>query len=239
MNGSNTIRIQGIQMTHDFRLIFQPGWGLGGEGTVKLTVGDVIIAIRSDSDAQNEKEPNLASFALPLGRNIFSNDLSDDSALEFEEFKLACDAAWELTRLINAWNADAIAEATQRELEADQKREEEEKVRNAVIAGREEIMLQELVGERVKVRHRHYKTMCYGRVITRATAWDDSGEETEWTPSVHYSDQGQTRDGGVGTYARLDAKTEKGWRTVWDDGKEDLPEYDRSVKLPKVKAWNE
>lgn len=246
-HNDKAISFRGASAIHDFQLNFVSGWGYHDTGTVTLEVPGYGIEIDSDSEAQKTDEPTQASIILPR-RLVFENDLSDEAALDFEEFKKACDAAWELTRLINIWNADAIAEAEENEREEDQQRQEAEEARNAIVQEREETMLQELVGERVKVRHRQYKTMCYGTVDTRPISWGiaPDGDEgagksvpTEWEPRIRYSDQGDTRDTGVGSYARLDAKTEKGWRTVWDDGKDDLPEYDRNVKLPKAKAWSD
>lgn len=143
-----------------------------------------------------------------------------------------------LVGLFNEAIKDALQDQARIEAEEEEARRQKEAEEEAQTKEREEILLHELVGERVKIRHRQYKTMCYGEVYTRATEWDDSGDEVAWEPRVRYSDQGDTRDRGVSSYARLDAKTERGWRTVWDDGKDDLPEYDRAVKLPQVKPYN-
>jgi hypothetical protein len=240
-----TISFRGAGAIHEFTLVFREGWGHTGSGTVALEVGSYGIDIESDSDAQDEVEPTHASFTTPR-RISFENDLSDEADKDFQDFKKALDAAWELTRLINAWSADAISAAEQREAEEEQRQRETEEARQKILDEREETMLQELVDERVKVRHKGYKTMCYAVVYVqplygepqRTYKTEDDEEPSGYRARLRYSDQGETRDNGMDSYARLDAKTEKGWRTVWDDGKDDLPDYDRDVKLPKARPWN-
>lgn len=155
--------------------------------------------------------------------------------------------ASQLVGLLNEANSEAISAAEQHEAEEEQRRRETEEARQKVLDEREETMLQELVDERVKVRHKGYKTMCYGTVYVqplygepqRTYKIEDDEEPSGYRARLRYSDQGDTRDNGMDSYARLDAKTEKGWRTVWDDGKDDLPDYDRDVKLPKARPWND
>jgi len=161
-----------------------------------------------------------------------------------------CQFAAQLIGLFDEATAEERAKAEARRAEEEQA-EAEQREREAELEDeRSEILLQELVGERVKVRHQGYKTMCYGTVHVAPLYGDpddimkrypkEYGEEpSSYEPLIRYSDQGATRDRGIGSYKRLDAKTERGWRTVWDDGKDDLPEFDRAVKLPKVKPWGE
>jgi DNA-binding transcriptional MerR regulator len=187
-------------------------------------------------DVKEESEEVTVLFSRGGGyRYMSENDLVFTARL----MKFAA----QLVGLFNDAIRDALHAQAQAEAEEEEERRKKEAESEALVKEREEVMLHELVGEKVKVRHRHYKTMCYGTVDTRAIGYEDDngtrGEPNEWRPVVRYSDQGVTRDSGVASYARLDVKTERGWRTVWDDGKDDLPEYDRAVKLPQTKPWSE
>jgi hypothetical protein len=137
---------------------------------------------------------------------------------------------------LNRYLKSDIEAAKQREEEEEVARKAAEEAREAITQERTERLLHEFIGDRVKIRHRGYKTMCYGTVSSREVGLDEN-EEPVFEVRIRYSDQGYTRDMGVPSFQRLDVKTEEGWKTVWDDGTDDLPERDRGVKLPEVKPY--
>jgi hypothetical protein len=206
-----------------------------GYGRLQITIGNGEQELAVLSDGQQDEVIEQASVELNGYEQLPAGEAGAMARLfSFSEYLLAS---------IDHANAEAISEQERREAEEEQKREEEAAAQQELETERTEVLMQELVGERVKVRHRNYKTMCYATVEVQPTydkaSWerDDDEEPSGYRVRLRYSDQGATRDSGVGSYARLDAKTEKGWRTVWDDGKDDLPEYDRDVKLPEVRPW--
>lgn len=207
-----------------------------GKVDVHLTAGEDDIEIESPSVSDDVIE------AAGLSRNRSGLEEEDlDDAIRLLQF------GRQLVGLINHFQADALAAQADREAQEAQEQEEAAAAQAERNREREEIMLMEMVDERIKVRHRGYKTMCYGTVYAQPLygeshrRWpeEDGEEPTAYRAKVRYSDQGDTRDRGIESYTRVDLKTERGWRTVWDDGKDDLPEWDRAVKLPKVRSWHE
>lgn len=88
---------------------------------------------------------------------------------------------------------------------------------------REEMLLTELLGETVKVRHKGYKTM--------RAACVEAHEKRSWKGSELVPDgyrivfdwkDDEGRSNQVSLMRRLDVMTDEGWATVWDDGTDDL-----------------
>lgn len=100
-----------------------------------------------------------------------------------------------------------------------------------VIAEREQLMLTELLGETVKVRNRGYKTMRQATVDAKThREWREVGGKRELVEDGYKASlqwKGEARAGQVRLFRRLDVMTKEGWATVWDDGYDDLSEYDR------------
>lgn len=110
---------------------------------------------------------------------------------------------------------------TQEELKKQEDRERE-------IERREQLLLNELLGETVKVRHFRYKTMKQAVVDAfEKREWREHElvETGEYVPKFNWKDEG--RSGQVRQIRRLDVMTKDGWATVWDDGDEDLSPWER------------
>lgn len=124
--------------------------------------------------------------------------------------------------------------------EFQQRREEEAKRLRA----REDICMEQLVGDEIRVRCHGYKTMAVATLEVREThpsdiKWMEArGQEVQrW--QVWYKWAGRrTQRQGVKSTRRLDVKTENGWRIVWDDGTDDIYSWDRDrLRLPKAPQW--
>jgi hypothetical protein len=196
-----------------------------GSGAIRFVMGES----HADLDTPAVKEPYEAL--------IDSRRCYDASTTEARELAAVIAFASEVGDLVNAWEADRIKEIRDREAREEQEAQEAHDARNALLKEREEMLLHEFVDERVKVRHHGYKTMCYATctVRDRGEAYEDDGR---YVVKLRYSDQGATRDSGMGSFQRMDVQTDKGWRTLWDDGKDDLPEWDRATKLPQVRPYS-
>jgi hypothetical protein len=142
----------------------------------------------------------------------------------------------DLVSLIDEANAGAIAEQQQREADEEQQREEEALAEKAKWEERKELLLMEATGEKVRIRHRGYKTngTAMLEVINRG-----SEEEPHYVPRLRWDvAQNQSRPQNIEHWQRFEVKTPKGWKLLWDDGKDDLPEYDRNIKEPKARPHN-
>lgn len=100
---------------------------------------------------------------------------------------------------------------------------------------REDILREELMGDEVRVRFQGYKKMVKATVTARRRP-DFSNDGPEWRINFIYGKQAQGYQ--VARLRRLDVNTDNGWRTVWDDGLEDMPEWQaEKVKLPAHPKW--
>lgn len=110
---------------------------------------------------------------------------------------------------------------------------------------RTEIVKNELVGDKCRVRCKGYKRMVSAIIeVSQRKRWQrtEDGERVvaaEWY--VHFKWTGRNSQYNNFTHVRrLDVETDRGWRTVWDDGLGDLHEWDRArvaKKLPTCKRW--
>lgn len=143
--------------------------------------------------------------------------------------------------LLNEAMADEIAAAKAEEERAEAEAAQKAEERKQVVDAREEQLLMELVGERVKVRHAGYKSFTEARV----GAQEDHrpGHEGEYHVTLErYGNHEAIYSRGsrnIQDWRRLDVKTAKGWRNVWDDGKDDLPMYDRGKDAPQYQPYKE
>jgi hypothetical protein len=97
---------------------------------------------------------------------------------------------------------------------------------------REQMLITELLGERVKIRAYGYKTMRVARVEAREIVrfeYKPGGMDTIKTGKFepHFNYEGEARAGRVDQIMRLDVETFDGWATVWDEGVQDLNPWDR------------
>jgi hypothetical protein len=145
----------------------------------------------------------------------------------------------QLINLIDAHNEDAIAEAVQKQEEAEAAKAQREEEAERITKEREETLLMELVGEHVKIRHSGYKSAT--EAVVEAAEDNRPEHEGEYFPRLgpwkHHDGIYSRGRRNVATWRRLDVKTAKGWRTVWDDGKDDLPEYDRGKDAPRYQPY--
>lgn len=141
-------------------------------------------------------------------------------------------SATEVAAQINLTHADAIAEAKKAREREEAAREKAKAAREKVIKERTERLLNEFVGETVKVREAGYKTMRQAIVDAREVRGEynyDTNEYAmtgEYKPSFSYTGR-DARTQRVERIQRLDVKVGASWRTVWDDGVEDLPSWER------------
>lgn len=96
-----------------------------------------------------------------------------------------------------------------------------------VVAKREQLLITELLGELVKIRNRGYKTMKQARVDAKMRQKWIAGTLTDTGYVPVFDWEGESRAGQVRVMRRLDVMTERGWATVWDDGMDDIHEWDR------------
>jgi hypothetical protein len=151
--------------------------------------------------------------------------------------------AADLAELIDEANADVVDEARRQKEERERQeqvereriraeREVAQAARREVLAERRELLMNELVGERVRIRRKYRRSMIPCEVVVR--------EKREYKPGEGYVGTGEfeprfefrqnDNQPPLDHVLRLDAKGENGkYVTYWDDGVEDLPSYDRDL----------
>jgi len=137
----------------------------------------------------------------------------------------------EIGELIEEANAEKIEKAREarRRKAEEEKRQREE--REATVAKRKDLLMTGLLGEYVKIRCRGFKTFAAYKVDVYESS--DGGFSLHLKPQ---SDSGYSRphaDRDVGRFVRLDVRTPDGFRTVWDDGTDDIPYYESPEKIKK------
>ena len=120
---------------------------------------------------------------------------------------------------------DAAAERARVEAE---RREAARVARAELVAERSDRLLNEFIGERIKIRERGYKSMVFCEVGARQVY---GSEPEEWEPKfVWTTDHVRTQD--LERIVRLDIKAHGRWMTLWDDGTDDLPAWEQRLAGP-------
>jgi hypothetical protein len=99
-----------------------------------------------------------------------------------------------------------------------------DKERQEAIERRKQLLLTELLGETVKVRHRAYQTMKIATVDAYEQSLFDERDGKEWMPRFRF--KGESRGQRIEHIMRLDVKVDGEWQTVWDDGTDDLSSWE-------------
>lgn len=166
---------------------------------------------------------------------------SQYGGLTADEARLSADVlkfAAELADLIEYGYADLIKDAKKRQQKEEAEAEKARAARAERLEERKDQLMNELVGEMVRIRHYGYKTAV--RAILAVT----EGYGGEYRVRFEYVvDQDWARPQTLDRIQRLDAKIDGKWQTIWDDGKDDLPYYDRGSAdqlpdLPKYDGMN-
>jgi hypothetical protein len=137
------------------------------------------------------------------------------------------------------------------EIEAERKREEEERERlqkereakreahKLETEERRERLMTEFIGERVKIRESGYKGMRSGDVDAKTKrAWSEETlrwEEIDGEFELTIRWVGEPYTQNVFNWRRLDVKVGARWKTVWDDGVDDLSYYDQQTPVSSAK----
>lgn len=161
------------------------------------------------------ERPSKATVRVP-------GSMHNISALEAEGYGRAILAASDIAALINEAQERYLTESrADRERRAEERRRAYEE-RQRVVAERRERLLHELQGGYIKIRERGFKSMVYARVGVRQEG------DGEWVPFFDWTTE-HIKTQNLEKIVRLDVKAQGRWRTVWDDGVDDLPEYDREL----------
>jgi hypothetical protein len=192
----------------------------------------------------------------PYSGKRVSLDLEDDeeSGFSFDRFGVYSDEDYsDLEAIIatagtiaghfNEINAERIAEAKMIDEAELMNAEFDRARRDEVLEERRERLLHEFVGDEVRVRERGYKAMTRVRVrVDERATYNSEGDEDG---GVEYQIRFPVV-GGSSRYVshrlddilRLDVKDSSGrWACVWDDGKDDLPSWDRGKEV-KIRPYN-
>lgn len=115
---------------------------------------------------------------------------------------------------------EAEREAARRKAEEEaRQRQAEQEEENRIVRERTDRLLNEFVGERVKIRARGYKGMPDGTVDAVETISGAYRPVIRWRTNLQ-------RTSNVALWRRLDIYVGNHWETVWDDGDDDLSPWD-------------
>jgi hypothetical protein len=134
---------------------------------------------------------------------------------------VAVSIAVDLAELINEGRADEIAAAREREEREREERKRAAEERAAAVEARRERLMTEFMGEEVKVRETGYKTMRKATVDVYQPLSVRNGEDGEWRLRLDYHGH-DARTQNVAAMRRLDVLVGGRWKTVWDDGTDDV-----------------
>jgi hypothetical protein len=165
--------------------------------------------------------------------------LSFDEPGELRGLANAAQFVADITDLINEANAGAVEQAEERAAREREEAEKKQAERDALVRHRTDRLLNELIGETVRIRMRGYKSMSRAVVGAREKMeWAVGGYEGtgEYEPTFDWIDG--DRGANVEKMMRLDLQTgAKTFQTLWDDGKDDLPIYDQG-RVAKSKPYD-
>lgn len=126
----------------------------------------------------------------------------------------------------NAAMQDLIEAARVREAKEQAEREAAKAKRQEVLAERKERLLHEFVGEDARIRLAGMKRWRPVRVDALET-----GVDGEFVPALYYKQEkhGYRVYEGIDQIRAFEIKVGSRYQTVWNDGKDDLPTWDRST----------
>jgi hypothetical protein len=190
------------------------------------------IAVEVESPAQGDDQMEWAELSI----ENTSYPLQD-----IERLIKVVGFAGELVRMINACNADAVAAVERAEQELEEREAEERAAKDARTEERKQMLLNELMGETVRVRHDSYRTTAKALVEAyegRVGVDYAPDEEPTFLPRLKWdsANNANRRRTDVENWMLLDVKTDKGWRNVWDDGKHDIGER-VGASRERIKPW--
>lgn len=211
----------------------QEGWGYNGATRIRFQLGTFIVEIDAPRVVEVDEQ-----FPATLELHRRPHEMTPDEAVQLGALMAFTS---ETARLFNEWNQPLVDAAEQREAEEEQKLKEEQDAKDAITDERKQMLLNELMGETVRVRHSGYRTTAKAVVESRGRNYNDDDEPTEWEPTLRWdsSNNANRARGDVQNWMLLDVKTERGWRNVWDDGKADIGGDLAGTKLPEAKPWRE
>jgi hypothetical protein len=188
------------------------------------------IAVEVESPAQGDDEVSWAELEIQNS----SYPLQD-----IERLLKVIGFAGELVRMINAANADAVAAVEEAEAKQEEREAEERAAKDALTDERKQMLLNELMGEVVRVRHSTYRTTAKATVESIGRDYDDNAEPTRWEPRLRWDSRNNANRSttDVENWMLLDVKTDKGWRNVWDDGAHDIGGVARGSR-ERIKPWS-
>lgn len=196
-----------------------------GEVTYEFTGDDYRFSVQLDSpDAEGADADELENgCGVTIQRWYGSMDV--------DETRKASDLlAWvaAIAEAIEQADADRIEAAREAVAKEEEERQRKIAEREALIEERKDRLMNEFVGEEIKVRERGYKTMRRAIVnVLPVMEWKD-GERVETGEfRIHLDYINDARTQRVEQMPRVDVKVGSSWRTVWDDGTDDLSPWER------------
>ena len=192
--------------------IIQERWG---DVKVTSTENLNLIATIDSPDMDDLASADSATARMPDTYGGFDAD-------EMEYMPALAQFCANLVWHIDNGNAERIEEAKQRAEEERLERERKAKERAEELDRRRDVLMHELVGERVRMRQYGYKTLRAATVDVVETY------DGNYKPFFRYGPQDQARTQDINQLKRLDVRQKNGtWLTVWDDGLDDLNPWER------------
>jgi len=193
----------------------ESSWGGYVSFAVATDVGDEIDIYSPDWDEPEEYE---------LEMKVDSARLSTRSEIEDEINLLRF--GQQLIGLLEDATEESRAEAVRlrEQREEEERRAEEE--REQRVQERKDRLMMEFMGEEVKVRERGYQTMRRAIIAAYQREWYDYDKREyvkneEYTLKFDYIGR-EERTQSVEHIKRLDVKVGSRWKTLWDDGADDI-----------------
>lgn len=215
----------------------QEEWGYNEATRIRFQLGPFIVDLDTPRHIQTDHADEDDQFPATLSINIRPRDMTSEEAVELGAL-LAFSS--ETARLFNEWNQPLIEAAEKREAEKEQAAQEEQAKKDEVTQERKDQLLNELMGETVRVRHATYRTTAKAVVEHRERRYEGETEETKWEPRLRWcsANNANRRHDDVENWKLLDVKTERGWRNVWDDGNDDIGGPARAPGRANIAPWD-
>ena len=191
--------------------------------------------------ASEGSEASAEDFWVNLRRNIDGTRVTTThghNGLNAEESVKMAMLLNEAAKVAQRWEESDAEEreraAKAREIAEKARREAREK-QEAELAKRIERCMMEFADEPVRVRAQGYKSVVRGVMRVRETFRYNRNTLTregtgEFIPYIEYTnDADRDRPERIGSIRRLEIKVGGRFKVVWDDGRDDLPIYDRGA----------